>query len=124
VAHVEADLVERGCSKQRQLGEGAPEVGGTAFTVDDTLSIVDDELFSGEPQPPVSRVVEEVCTGFPNSLVRRALNMVSLRGTLGWRPHSFADYGSRSAVSLAALATEMSPLLSECQVGVFQGATA
>jgi len=38
-------------------------VGVTAFTVDDALSILDEELFSGGPRPPVACVVEDVALG-------------------------------------------------------------
>jgi len=38
-------------------------VGVTAFTVDDALSILDEEFFSGGPRPPVACVVEDVAVG-------------------------------------------------------------
>jgi hypothetical protein len=38
-------------------------VGVSAFTVDDALSILDEELFSGGPRPPVACVVEDVALG-------------------------------------------------------------
>ncbi len=38
-------------------------VGVTAFTVNDAPSILDQELFSGGPRPPVACVVEDVALG-------------------------------------------------------------
>jgi len=35
----------------------------TAFTVDDALSILDEEFFAGGPRPPVACVVEDVALG-------------------------------------------------------------
>src|SRR5438128_2878203 len=45
------------------LISGPRAVGVTAFTVDDALSILDEELFSGGPRPPVACVVEDVALG-------------------------------------------------------------
>jgi hypothetical protein len=42
---------------------GAASDRGTAFTVDDALSILDEELFSGGPRPPVACLVEDVALG-------------------------------------------------------------
>ena len=35
----------------------------TAFTVDDALSILDEDFFSGGPRPPVACVVEDIALG-------------------------------------------------------------
>jgi hypothetical protein len=73
----------------------------TAFTLDDALSILDQELFAESPRPPLRRVGEEVESGQLHELAREA-------GLPSWLPEGdaqrlqrcFAGSGSHSLVTV------------------------
>jgi hypothetical protein len=59
-------------------------VGVTAFTVDDALSILDEELFAEGPRPALQRVVEDVEVDQLHELAREA-------GLPSWFPEGDAQ---------------------------------